>query len=178
MIRECFKADTGIMFDTEALREVGLDPATLYPVVLDRPPPLSAANAIIKSARDPVSENYEDFAGLTASQSELLKMEEYHELQDALSPVYDQLDLVWWFWKIMEYIPFRQEYLKPDGTWEKSYVMNRGNERRIPKQKNYLVKVHRSVKMRMEATDKDGVKYVPKASFKTAVDLGNIRWVD
>ncbi|KAK7044791.1 hypothetical protein R3P38DRAFT_3308605 [Favolaschia claudopus] len=40
MIRECFKADTGIMFDSRRLRELGLDPATLYPIVLPRPPPL------------------------------------------------------------------------------------------------------------------------------------------
>ncbi|KAF7348055.1 hypothetical protein MSAN_01757900 [Mycena sanguinolenta] len=57
MIRECFKvtflvftlqidvnqtpkADTGIMFDAQRLQELGLDPATLYPFVLPRPPPL------------------------------------------------------------------------------------------------------------------------------------------
>lgn len=40
MIRECFKMNTGIQFEAERLKEVGLDPATLWPVVLPRPPPL------------------------------------------------------------------------------------------------------------------------------------------
>ncbi|KAF7347954.1 hypothetical protein MSAN_01747500 [Mycena sanguinolenta] len=39
MIRECFKANTGIIFDAQQLQELGLDPATLYPVVLRRAPP-------------------------------------------------------------------------------------------------------------------------------------------
>ncbi|KJA17889.1 hypothetical protein HYPSUDRAFT_205861 [Hypholoma sublateritium FD-334 SS-4] len=177
MIRECFKADTGIMFDAEGLREVGIDPSTLYPFVLARPPPLSAAGKRIKSVHDPAPENYEDYAGLSAFSSEQLKIEEYHELQDALSPIYDQLDLAW-FWWILEYIPFRQKYQKGDNTWETSFVRNKGNPRRIPKQKKYIVKVHRSVKMRMDASDDNGVKYVPKASFETALGLGNVQWVD
>ncbi len=37
MIRECFKADSGIMFEAEGLREIGIDPLTLYPVVQPRP---------------------------------------------------------------------------------------------------------------------------------------------
>ena len=38
MVRECFKAKSGVLFCTEYLREIGLDPASLYPFVAPRPP--------------------------------------------------------------------------------------------------------------------------------------------
>lgn len=37
MIRECFKANTGIRFHTSLLKQVGLDPESLYPIVKERP---------------------------------------------------------------------------------------------------------------------------------------------
>ncbi|KAJ3481411.1 hypothetical protein NLJ89_g12215 [Agrocybe chaxingu] len=40
MVHECFKCNTGIMFNSDALRDIGLDPSTLYPYVAPRPPPL------------------------------------------------------------------------------------------------------------------------------------------
>lgn len=45
MIRQCFLANTGIQFQTELLRSVGLDPNSLYPVVKERPPPVYANTA-------------------------------------------------------------------------------------------------------------------------------------
>jgi hypothetical protein len=179
MVRECFKADTGIMFSSEGLREIGIDPNSLYPLVKPRPPPLSAAGAKIQSIHDAPQQDYEEFAGIGASAvlGEHEKTEEEHELLDALSPVYDQLDLAW-FWWLLELIPFRQKYQKGDNTWDTTFVWNLGNGRFIPKQKKHIVKVHRSVKMRMEAEHENGEKYVPKASFQTALDLGNVQWVD
>lgn len=44
MIRECFLTNTGIMFDVARLREIGLDPGALWPLVLPRPPPLDPAS--------------------------------------------------------------------------------------------------------------------------------------
>ncbi|KAF8579614.1 hypothetical protein K439DRAFT_1648435 [Ramaria rubella] len=44
MICECFKTHTGIMFDVLWLRAVGLEPATLYPVVLPWWPHLPVAD--------------------------------------------------------------------------------------------------------------------------------------
>jgi hypothetical protein len=51
MIRECFKTNSGIMFDRAGLLGIGLDPARLEPVVvnLPRPPPLSAKFMRIQS---------------------------------------------------------------------------------------------------------------------------------
>ncbi|KAL5498608.1 hypothetical protein ACEPAH_1962 [Sanghuangporus vaninii] len=39
MIRECFLAQTGIQFEAESLKALGLDPATLYPRVIKTPHP-------------------------------------------------------------------------------------------------------------------------------------------
>lgn len=177
MVRESFKADTGIMFSSEGLREVGIDPNSLYPLVKPRPAPLSAEGAKIKSIHDPPHQDYEEFAGISSSAMLDQKTEEQHELLDALSPVYDQLDLAW-FWWILELIPFRQKYQKGNNTWDSTFAWNLGYGRFIPKQKKHIVKVHRSVKLRMEAEHKNGEKYAPKASFETALALGNVRWVD
>lgn len=38
MIRECFLARTGIQFEADKLRDLGMDPHTLYPRVLDEKP--------------------------------------------------------------------------------------------------------------------------------------------
>lgn len=46
MIRQCFLANTGIRFHTQLLPNVGLDPASLYPVVAERPPALTPADIV------------------------------------------------------------------------------------------------------------------------------------
>jgi hypothetical protein len=170
MIRECFKAKTGIMFNVDGLRRIGLDPASLYPVVQDRPPALPIGDAHIShipSARLPI----------LASPSAPFKTEEEAELLDALAPIYDQLSLAP-FWWILELFPIRQHYQEDDNTWVRGYKSNMGSGRHIPKQRKGTVKIHRSVKMRMEAHYPDGKKYVPKASFDKALRLGNVVWVD
>lgn len=42
MIRQCFLANTGVRFHADQLQKVGLDPASLYPVVKTRPPAIYA----------------------------------------------------------------------------------------------------------------------------------------
>jgi hypothetical protein len=127
MIRECFKADTGIMFSIEGLREVGIDPASLYPLVKPRLPPLSAT-------------------------------EKQHELLNALSPIYDQLSMSrsWW---ILEILPFKRKHQKDNHSWAATHGWNLGRGRYIPRQE-HEVRVHRSVKMRMEAEVKNGGRSV------------------
>lgn len=45
MIRECFRTNSGIQFEADKLRAIaGIDPASLYPIVLPRPPPELAAS--------------------------------------------------------------------------------------------------------------------------------------
>lgn len=41
MIRQCFLTDSGIQFEADKVAEIaGIDPTTLWPIVLPRPPPL------------------------------------------------------------------------------------------------------------------------------------------
>ncbi|KAG6908204.1 hypothetical protein DXG01_005793 [Tephrocybe rancida] len=171
MIRECFKADTGIMFISESLNAVGLDPASLYPYVQQRPPPLPVNGAHVQ--KTPASK----LAPPQASEVADTMTEEDHELLDAMSPIYDQLDLKW-FWWMLELLPVKQRYQKGDSSWGTHLGANLGRGRFIPKQKKRVVKVHRSVKQRMDAEYPDGKKYKPKASFDAALALGNVEWVD
>ena len=177
MIRECFKTDSGIMFISDTLPAVGIDPASLYPSVAPRPPALSGVGLKIQSIP---SSNAAVAVDASAEVDDLIiidRSEEEHELLDALSPIYDQLDLKWHWW-ILEYIPFKQRWQAKDGSWTTSARLNRGSGRSIPRQKAGIVKVHRSVKLRMEAEFEDGKKYVPKASFEIAERLGHLVWVD
>lgn len=165
------------MFLSDGLRGAGLDPASLYPYVQKRPAPLPVAGATIQripSSKIPKTpKHYAEVDDLVT----LVKTEEEHELYDAMSPVYDQLDLAW-FWWFLELLPVKQRYQKSDNTWETALGMNLGRGRFIPKQKKGVIKVHRSVKMRMDAQFEDKKKYIPKASFETALALGNVQWVD
>ena len=206
MIRECFKADTGILFRLERLKTVNLDPNTLYPKVLPRPEALplttlppeemhiktmnpqdrvtkprsftgfftlfkkSPSLEVIKAAN---AGNADDYKGPFDS-------EELADLKDSLAPIYDELvlDRFWW---IAEYIPFRQRYEEVDTKLSLRPVkrkMNKGRGRKIPTYKGNeadLVRVHRSVKTRMDARFLDGGKYSPKV---VNFDEKRVEWVD
>lgn len=127
MVRECFKTNSGIIFHTELLREIGLDPSTIYPLVLPRPP------ALFDLAKTQVVEEppytsffaklYNFFArssGANVAQLDAQKItftnEEEEELRDALSPKYDQLSISWSWW-ILEILPMSVRYQKNDNQW-------------------------------------------------------------
>ena len=179
MIRECFKAETGIMFHSEGLRIIGLDPTTLYPYVQKRPPPLPVADLQIQhipAPRKGKGSELQHFANVEAL-VKIHKTEEEHELQDAMAPIYDQLSLAWSWW-LLELMPMKHRYQKGDNSWNWYFDFNLGRGRFIPKQKQNVIKVHRSVKLRMEAKYPNGETYVPKASFQRALEEGNVEWVD
>lgn len=181
MIRECFKTKTGIMFHSDLLEEVGLDAGRLWPDVLPRPPPLPVPiDRRIQRIPRPVSQKKvtkqiiaESLKGRKQESTEPHLTEEEHELNDALSPIYDQLSLSlpWW---ILEVLPVKHKYQRHNNSWVTTYRMNLGNARVIPRQKTHGLKVHRSVKMRLEALCDDGSKYTPKALF----DHSLTTWVD
>jgi hypothetical protein len=237
MIRECFKTKSGIMFESQGLRELGMDPASLWPEVQLRPPPLSAVGKTIISmpptTRDHLAKikelrfshipSLESFFNSNSSsdsdhdqehdhepstgQTPLLKKgnrprpkprptsrlaiggkpplnseleignhhltEEENELLDCLQPMYDQLSLRW-FWWILEFWPMKQRYQRGEGEWSPAWGINMGESRFIPRQRTHGVKVHRSVKMRMEARFEDGSQYIPRAFLHEE----NITWVD
>lgn len=118
MIRECFKANTGIMFHSEALRYIGLDPATLHPSVTPRQSPktITPEHKIRKLPDNPIPVSHTTSAEKRpaeihtrhAAPNPPLGSEEEEELHDALSPVYDQLKLKRWWW-ILEILPICQQ---------------------------------------------------------------------
>ncbi|KAK0485468.1 hypothetical protein EDD18DRAFT_1026076, partial [Armillaria luteobubalina] len=121
MVRECFKAETGILFDSERLRLTGLDRATLYPSVMPRPPAVSVGSSVIPTGQTkvslsqritslfrrpplPVSDEGQACAQEASIEELPIGTEEEEELRDALSLIYDQLNISksWW---ILELIP-------------------------------------------------------------------------
>jgi len=174
MIRECFKREAGIIFQTEGLRAIGLNPASLYLVVLPRPaalspPPTAKIQRIPDGPPPPVPEGeYEDLLNLNQQGM----TEEELDLADALSPEYDQLALRK-FWWLGEVLPMKHRYQKTDNSWTWTWGWNLGAGRFIPKQKKG-VRVHRSVKTRMDAEFEDGEKYFPKAN----LNLDKVIWVN
>jgi len=128
MVRECFKTNTGIMFKTEALRHIGLDPATLYPFVAPRPPPLPLGEHRIQNPPAvPIPIRQHAFLKrknthpdmpkiLQEAKTPFLGSEEEEELKDAMSPQYDQLKIkkAWW---ILEILPMQLRYQRGDNQW-------------------------------------------------------------
>jgi len=175
------------MFMSKDLRSIGLDPASLYPKVATRPPPLSASHARLQLVPKDSSKglynaaNYDITAfprivnGLFTTTS---KSEEQHELLDALSPIYDQLELDR-SWGVVEHLFITHEVQRDDcDRLEEHRCRNLGKGRVILGQSYRMVKVHRSVKIRMAAQREDGTLYVPNASIETALALGNVEWID
>ncbi|KIK76154.1 hypothetical protein PAXRUDRAFT_170739 [Paxillus rubicundulus Ve08.2h10] len=183
MIRQCFKTGTGILFHRSMFKQIGMDPASLYPHVLDRPPPIyqsppppsepgspdSATRLIIPPPQviqnDPTIVVYSDGGTFVSEEDE--------DLADALCPAYDQLKLAPYWW-ILEVIPQRLRYQRSeDDEWAKDIVLNLGAGRHIPRQQTVGVKVHRTVKVRLAADGLEGGKYSPKANLKVEP-----QWID
>ncbi|KAI0658453.1 hypothetical protein C8Q70DRAFT_917453 [Cubamyces menziesii] len=158
MIRECFKTNTGIRFHAELLKRIGLDPAALHPVVLDRPPPVQPQPEVhLTSVAPPVPHT----------------TEEEHEVRDALSPLYDQLALAPYWW-VLEFVPIRHRLQgpPPERKERNEVTMNLGHGRVVPKHHQPFY-VHRSVKLRLEAKNLKGGPYKPKAQY-----INEPIWVD
>ena len=121
MIRECFKANTGIMFESKGLRTLGLDPSMLYPTVKPRPPPLPVNPELHQCQRvlkEPSWIRRWLFPGEKKKKggaTDPVGSEEEEDLKDALSPIYDQLKLrrAWW---ILEVLPLRFKHQRSSNT--------------------------------------------------------------
>ncbi|KAJ7696741.1 hypothetical protein B0H17DRAFT_391005 [Mycena rosella] len=158
MIRQCFLLETGILFHRDMLRLVGIDPSTLSPDVLPRPPPL------LKTPKE------SQRSAATAMSSLIdFRSEEEEDLADALTPIHDELKRVklWW---ILEIIPQKLRYQGNNDSWTHKLKVHKGHGRHIPRQSTHGVKMHRTVKMRMEA-----IGYHPKAKLKPTTQP---IWVD
>jgi hypothetical protein len=120
MIRECFKTKTGILFEVDKLWDLGLNPNSLWPIVApSRPRSLSAEGMLIRAKpKDVKAAAAQAKREIDEEHSEAHEdMEEHEELQDALSPIYDQLD-EWWVWRLVEWLPLTQRRQLADGTWD------------------------------------------------------------
>jgi hypothetical protein len=177
------------MFKSSALKEIGMDPSTLYPFVKPRPPPppLSPTDRIRnppakeipirphkhlrKKKQKARPETEPDMQTLIKGRTEGARSEEEQDLLDVLSPKYDQLKIKkrWW---VLELVPLQLRYQRGDNQWVSYFASNMAHPRFIPQQRTNGFKVHRSVKLRMEAEFEDekrrsrGKKYAPKPKFK------------
>lgn len=205
MVRECFKANTGILFYTEKIAAIGLDPQGIYPEVKPRPaaiqpttgqtvkhgppPPEPKKSGLLSCISDPSSSKPKPPEVVDYSRHS----EEELDLIDSLATIYDQLVVNRRQWWLLETYP-----LKVWSLAENKYVRkkNVGKGRNImaplPETATFRgepvdsrwckVRIHRSVKTRMECPGDDGSLYVPKALLggKTLdkVDQNVIEWVD
>ncbi|KAF9559466.1 hypothetical protein CPC08DRAFT_666484 [Agrocybe pediades] len=192
MIRQCFLANTGMMFYKDDMKKkFHLDPDTLYPVVKKRPQAIAPkVNKVMAPKRQgPIDTakswgswawSYVPFiGGKKPEKEEEITInpdanEEEADAIDALAPIYDMLEI-----KPQMWLPFEKiGRLTP--TWDpklgkhapKTYNKLPRNMRgpiSIDQVKKVIVKaqvkVHRSVLARMNAQMPDGSFYVPKAVF-------------
>ncbi|GAB1522206.1 hypothetical protein RhiTH_005318 [Rhizoctonia solani] len=239
MIRQCFKCNTGILFHSNLLEDVGLSPETLWPNVLPRPPPITSLDHIpeastsispsallprirtrsysMRDAYPPITPHlrhrqvtlmdrldrhraqlsgkvdpYEpyfpvhwsmatghelrDYGADAWEPREPFINEEVEDYKDALSPIYDQLSINWWWW-ILEFLPVKQVWRKKEKGWRRIFGINLGGPRVIQNQKRDGVNVHRTVKIRMESKiglDQKPFSYTPAAALKRPW----IQWLD
>ncbi|KAI6024558.1 hypothetical protein EDC04DRAFT_242602 [Pisolithus marmoratus] len=168
MIREIFKAGVDILFHRSMFQQIGMDPSTLYPEVIPRPPAIF--NSPLKAVEDD-KPSATDYTAIQCDPNGKFVSEELEDLSDACCTIYDQLELAWYWW-ILEMVPQKQYYQREENdSWAKDLRINMGRGRHIPKRET--VKFHRTVQIRMQAEDlKDG-KYLPKAETKVAPT-----WVD
>jgi hypothetical protein len=104
MIHECFRANTGIQFYSESLKRLGLNPGALLDLYPPGPTPSTTRVAQVE-------------AEAHATRTLIDPTEESEELEDASSPIYDELKIVkaWW---ILEFLPMRfREQILRDGHY-------------------------------------------------------------
>jgi len=177
MVREIFRTNTGIIFRSIALARNGIDPNSLYPVVLSRPQAISDPSDRIQAIPKVKASSKHAFEVSFQRESyEALLAESEEELdrKDALAPIYDNLSntKAWW---LLELLPVRHERQDAGDEWEVWHGPNVGAGRHIPQTKDQKIYVHRSVKARMEAQYANKAKYVPSV---TNFDLEHVEWVD
>ena len=208
MVRECFKKNTGMIFDAEKIQKIGINPANLYPVYKSRSQessfvPLGPAKIQVIEPQSWASWAY-SFVPSFPSFSPKKKInpfdlttptqtEDELDAADALAPMYDQLAIHPIKWGALENMKLDKEKKLADGSWGVVEEAHKGKGRTIPPpevQHGGKIKVHRTVRMRMEGTlkngEKKGQKYVPlalvgydekKTPFEEAVSKGWIQWV-
>ncbi|OJA19282.1 hypothetical protein AZE42_04487 [Rhizopogon vesiculosus] len=151
MIRECFKAEVGILFQRNMFKAIGMNTATLYLLGSQ-----DLAGHGPEKGTDPTT-LYDYF-------------EEIEEMADAISPKKDELDNNWGWW-ILEYFPQAVFYQgASDSRDATTWTINKSRGRDVPRQHQVGVKVHRSVKIHMEADFLKEGKYRPNAKLDVELE--------
>ncbi|KAI0268250.1 hypothetical protein BC834DRAFT_683471 [Gloeopeniophorella convolvens] len=181
MVRECFRAGTGIQFHRDSFKEIGIDPSSLYHTLTTRPPPLPPTQKWFDKANEATHASECNDGTMThcvlASDDAAATFvsEEEEEVVDALMPIYDMLSIYkcWW---ILEILPLRYRLQNAkESTWYHEWMMNMGQAREIPPpDAGEKILVHRSVQIRMAAEGLKGGIYEPKAQFQHLP----VEWVD
>lgn len=112
MIRECFTNNTGILFHSAELEELGLSPDTLWPVV--KTPILPTGDGFgnrKETSKVALPNNISK-----STQNPFVISDESEEARDAMSPIYDKLSLSRWWW-VLELMQTRRRYHWRDNSW-------------------------------------------------------------
>jgi len=139
MIRECFKAQTGILFSAELLHGLGMD--------ID----------LLSSLTEHTSEEKEDVFSVISPR------EKEEELRDALIPIKDQLKSMrhWW---LLEVLPLRRRSTTDNDRQVRRIVVNLWRPRQISQQSKGT-RIHRSVETKMAAGYKPKAKWEAEPSW-------------
>lgn len=170
MIRECFRAQTGIQFRRSVLESLGIDVGLSDPQQLAPTPPTDTTGHLNAHATARTGNP-------SSTEAPMLATKEEEERADALSRMHDQLEMVkvWW---MLEWLPLRHRQQYHGNSRPKHYwSINLGRPREILKpREGEKILVHRSVKTRMESGDSEleGGKYLPKAKLAPQ----DVEWVD
>ena len=97
------------MFHKDTFPKVGLDPNTLFPQVLPRPPAIFQDPNIHPIPAPPPLVLSDDRKAVVYTDGGLFVNEAEEDLADALAPMYDQLKLAKYWW-ILEMIPQTVKY--------------------------------------------------------------------
>ena len=168
MIRQCFECETGVLFNSAALAEKGLDVQTLFPQYtpltrpsVEPPPsllhryesgslgPLSRRSSAIETRNASLSRN--PFADDQTPHRQIPDMipEQVEDYFDAMAPINDELVKSYWSWIVLELWPVKVRVQDPHtGVWSKRVRANMGRYRGVPDREPL---VHWTVRQRMES---------------------------
>jgi hypothetical protein len=128
MVRECILNNTGILFEPSKLREIGLNPLTLWPVDrIPSEPKLAGVNEegfsqhegrhVAKATSTKIINASSPGPGLSKPvPDEMVRLGTTEDEKDAVQPIHDRLSSnpLWW---ILELFSSKESYQRHDGTW-------------------------------------------------------------
>jgi len=194
MIKECYLAQTGILFDHEYLKQLGFDLLGLAHTLENKGLDVVALGFDIKTleSEEAKKHSYKENssphitrpAQTRSKPSVMAALPHVHNAllyvgarKDAFAKIWDQLVITkgWW---VLEVIPMLTTHQMENGDWFRERTPNFGQGRYIPFYDDQ-VKVHISVKKRIEETKTSENPYMPAAyNWDVVHDSGMLTYVD